>query len=70
MESGGNDAILSKALKDLMVHWDRTQSGWSDSARADFERDFLRDLVPAVVAAATAVQKIEEVVKLARKECS
>jgi hypothetical protein len=69
-DSGGNDAILLKAAKDLVEAWSRTEANWHDSARADFERDFLTELAPAVATAAGAVQRIEEVLARARKECS
>ncbi|MBI2921024.1 MAG: hypothetical protein HYY18_08075 [Planctomycetes bacterium] len=70
METGGNDVILTKAMKDLMAQWERSGVHWHDAARADFERDHLRDLAPSVLAAATAIQKIEEIVRRVRKECS
>jgi hypothetical protein len=69
-DSSGNHAILMKAIKDLMEAWSRSDSTWHDQARSDFERDFLRDLAPAVATAAGAVQRIEEVLAQARKECS
>jgi len=70
MQEGGSDAILSKALKDLMMHWDRSEMTWKDKARSDFERDNLHELEPAVHRAVGAIQKIEEILRQARKDCS
>ncbi len=70
MEGGGNDAIMAKALKDLQAHWDQTQIVWNDSARADFQRDHLECLVPAMKSVTSAIQRIEEILRRARKECS
>lgn len=70
METGGNDAIMAKALKDLQAHWDQTQTVWNDAARSDFQRDLLDPLVPAMKSVTSAIQRIEEVLRRARKECS
>ena len=70
MEAGGNDAIMAKALKDLQAHWEQTRTVWNDDARTDFERDHLSGLVPAMKTATMAIQRIEEVLRRARKECS
>lgn len=68
--TGGNDAILSKALKDLLMHWDQTAAGWRDAARADFMKDYLDILMTSVKQAAGAVQRVEELLAKARKDCS
>ena len=68
--AGGNDAILSKALHDLMVYWESTETVWRDKARADFERDHIESLVPAVRAATNAIQDVENALRRIRKECS
>lgn len=70
MEGGGNDAIMSKALKDLQGHWEQSRTVWNDSARNDFERDHLSMLIPAMKTATLAIQRIEEILRRARKECS
>ncbi len=67
--SGGNGAILTSALKDLLTHWEHAGSSWRDRARADFEKDCLEDLAPAVRTASNAVQQIEELLRQVLKEC-
>ena len=67
---GGNGAILAGAMKDLLVHWERTASTWKDEARTGFEKDFLQELIPAIRAASNAVQQIEELLRQVHRECS
>lgn len=67
--SGGNGAILTNALKDLLTHWEQAGSSWRDSARTDFEKDCLEDLAPMVRSASNAVQQIEELLRQVLKEC-
>lgn len=68
--SGGNDAVLAKALNDLLKHWEQTASAWKDRAREDFDKDFIRELAPAVRAASGAIQDIEQLLQTVKKECS
>lgn len=70
MEQGGNDAIVAKALKDLIGHWEQSATVWNDGARAEFQRDHLDPLAPSVKMASMAIQKIEELMRQARRDCS
>ena len=66
----GNGSILTKALRDLLDHWEETAPYWRDEARERFERDFINEIAPAVRAAFGAVQEIENQIRRIRKECS
>ncbi len=66
----GNAAAMLGALKDLRAYWERTASVWRDAARAQFERDHLRELVESTRTAATAVGQIEVLLSQIRKDCS
>ncbi len=68
--SGGNGAALQGALKDLNAYWDLTSSTWKDSARDQFEAEYLRHLSESVRAASTAIGQIELLLQQVRKECS
>jgi hypothetical protein len=68
--AGSNGALLNKALKDLLVHWDQSASSWRDQARADFDKDFLQEIIPAVRGASRAAQEIENLLNKIRSECS
>lgn len=67
---GGNGAILSGAIKEFLVHWDRTASSWKDQARSGFEREFLQELLATVRSASNAAKQIEELLHQVHKECS
>lgn len=68
--AGSNGALLNKAVKDLMVHWEHHSSSWRDQARVDFDKDFLQELVTAVRGASRAAQEIENLLHKVRSECS
>lgn len=69
-QTGGNDAVLSGALKDLNTHWEATAVYWKDAARAKFENEVLQDLREAVRAASNAMGQIEILLRQVRRECS
>ncbi len=64
-----NGAILGAAMKDLREHWERSSMSWRDRARAEFEKNFIDQLVPSVRAASNAVQQIEELLRQVQREC-
>lgn len=68
--AGGYGPALCGALKDLKEYWERTASSWNDSARDQFEAEYLKDLAEAVRAAATAMDQIELLLRQVRRECS
>ena len=67
-DKGSNSGIMSKALKDLMIHWERTSSSWRDKARVEFEKDYLAELLPAVRTASNAAKQIEVLLERLRSE--
>lgn len=68
--AGDHGAIVSQAMRDLMAQWEQTAASWRDRARAEFEREHLAELIPAVRAASNAMQEIEGFLRQIRKECS
>ena len=66
--TGGNGAILGKAMKDLRGHWEATGRSWRDKARADFDKDFIQEIVPMALLASNAVQQIEELLRKVQRE--
>jgi hypothetical protein len=66
--AGSNAALLTKALKDLLVKWEAMESSWRDQARAEFDKDFLQELIPAVRGASRAAQEIENLLHKVRSE--
>ena len=57
------------ALKELMVKWDRTKENWDDPLSRTLEERVLLPLEPKIRAAATAMEKMGEVLARARREC-
>ena len=68
--AGSNAALLTKALKDLLVKWETTSTSWRDQARADFDKDFLQEIIPAVRGASRAAQEIENLLQKIRNDCT
>jgi len=65
-----NDAILHKAMEDLMKSWDQTAPAWRDQARQEFEKDYLEELEPAVRGACNSMKDIYNLLRRVKKECS
>ena len=68
--AGSNGALLMKAMKDLLTHWEASGNSWRDKARTEFDKDFLQELIPAVRGASRAAQEIENLLQKVRSECS
>jgi hypothetical protein len=62
-------AKLIGSLKDLMVKWEKARESWSDPVSEDMEKTVLAPLEPKVRAAATAMEKMGEILARARREC-
>ena len=68
--NSGSTGIVASAMRDMMTAWEKTQSGWSDQARADFQKDYLDELRNSVKSALMAMEEIDELLNRARQECS
>jgi hypothetical protein len=69
-DKGSNSALLTKALKDLIIQWERTGGAWRDRARVDFDKEYVQEFIPAVRAASNAAQQIEILLDKVRLESS
>ena len=69
-DGGGNGAVLTKALRDLLESWEKTESAWKDRAREGFDKDFIQPLTHAVRAASKAAVQSEQFLRQIRNECS
>ena len=69
-QKGGNGSILTKALKDLLNHWEHSGGAWRDKARVEFDKEYLQEFIPAVRAASNAAQQIEQLLEKVRRESS
>ena len=64
-----SEAQLAKALKEMLMAWERTASDWRDQARAEFEETYIEELVPAVKGAIGGVNEINLLLDQAIREC-
>jgi hypothetical protein len=62
-------AKLVGALKDLMTKWEVTRQSWDDPMSRALEDRVLNPLEPKIRAAATAMEKMGEVLARAKREC-
>jgi len=67
---GHNEIILATAIKDLQRDWAATAEGWQDSAREEFEKAFLLELLNAAKTAAGAMGEISRLMDQATRECA
>jgi hypothetical protein len=70
MSIRGSRGQLSRATRDLLLHWDRTRDTWRDSRAQEFEVRVLEPLRSRVQGAATAMDRMVGNLKRARRECS
>jgi hypothetical protein len=66
----GDDALLEKALKELLVAWDATSDGWRDQARVDFAHDHLDPLMARARQAAGAIRRMDTLLREAVQQCT
>jgi hypothetical protein len=62
-------ALVTKASKELLAHWDFTSSKWRDSARADFEKAYIDELMLSARSAAGAMDTVTAVLRKALQQC-
>ena len=60
---------LSKALKDLMLHWNESKMDWDDAAARAFEVNVLEPLQLDAKNAATAMDSAADLLNQVRREC-
>lgn len=60
---------LTGAMKDLLMRWERAREQWDDPVSRDLELKVIQPLEPKVRAAATAMEKMAELLARARREC-
>lgn len=70
MSIRGSQGQLTRALQDLLLHWDRTRDTWRDTRAQDFEKRVLEPLSKKVQHAAKAMDRMAANLNRARRECS
>ncbi|MGH7213576.1 MAG: hypothetical protein ACREIT_02250 [Tepidisphaeraceae bacterium] len=60
---------LSKAMKELMLHWAETKSSWSDPRGEEFEKKYLEPLEQSLRGAAGAMDQMATLLATIRRDC-
>ena len=69
MNTRASAANLAQAVKDLLVHWQETQTYWRDVKSREFEQKFLADLPHHAARAATVIEEIDGLLRKVRIDC-
>jgi hypothetical protein len=65
----GNKSRLTGLTKEILLRWSETKNHWHDAKSAEFEAQFLAELLPRVNQATAAIDKMDELFNRIRKEC-
>ncbi len=65
----GNKSRLTGLTKEILLRWSETKNHWHDAKSAEFEAQFLAELLPRVNHATAAIDKMDELFNRIRKEC-
>ena len=65
-----SETFLTKAVKEMQLHWNLTSSAWKDKARADFQKTYLDELIPAVRSVITSTGRVNQLLEEAIRKCS
>ena len=69
MNLNSNKSRLTGLTQEISGRWSNTKAHWRDKRSAEFERRFMQELFPRVNAAATAIEKMDELFRRIRKDC-
>jgi hypothetical protein len=64
-----NRSRLAAITKDLSLRWQETREQWSDSKSDEFNRQYMLELFAQVDKTVTVIEKLDELLSKARKEC-
>ena len=70
MGFSSDEAVLAEAAKKMWAEWELSGALWDDKARADFEKDYLEELRPAVQGALQSLGQVRRLMEQAIRECS
>jgi hypothetical protein len=69
MSLAASRSRLAALTRELAVRWEETRQSWHDAKCDEFERTHLRELFASVDRAIAGLEKLDEVVTRARKDC-
>ena len=62
-------AKLVQGLKELTVRWEQARAQWDDAMAADIQKSVVEPLEPRVRATVSAMEKMNESLSRAKREC-
>lgn len=68
--TSASDAQLVSAVNDLLRDWAVAGEEWRDQARAEFEKEYVEELSPAVRRAVGDIRELKQVLRRAIQECT
>jgi len=60
---------LAALSKELSLHWQETKNYWRDAKAQEFERRYMEELLARVDKTVTVIEKLDELINRARKDC-
>lgn len=69
MSLSSSRARLHGAFKELCAQWDQVRLKWDDPQSRDFRKRYLDPLEPRLRNAISTMEKMDEVLARARREC-
>ncbi|MEM8875403.1 MAG: hypothetical protein AAGD32_14235 [Planctomycetota bacterium] len=69
MAIADSTAQLNQAAKDLQIHWLQTREVWRDGLADQLESEIIEPLLASVRTATDAMNRLQEAVHQARREC-
>ena len=69
MNLTGNKAQISGSTKELILRWSETKNYWHDPKSKEFEERYMLELMARVDKVTTLIDKLEEVLQKAHKDC-
>ncbi len=65
----GDDALLQKAIQDLLEAWNATEAAWHDDARDEFAEHHLKPIEGRARDAVKAINMLESLLAEATRQC-
>jgi hypothetical protein len=69
MSVTANKSRLANVTRELSNQWKETKQSWQDTRSAEFERDYLQELVSQVDASMDVLDQLERILNRIRKDC-
>ena len=69
MSLSGSKSRLAAISKELLLRWTETKMSWNDSKAAEFERQYMDELLARVDKTVTVIEKLDQVLSKVRSDC-